>query len=70
MSFEKTYQVNFYNCGQNLRLSITSMLRFFEDFAITHSEAGGLGFLFYLKNNIAWFLSRWFANIESLPQMS
>jgi len=67
--FEKKYSVNYYNVDNNFKLSVTSLLRFFEDLAITHSDASGLGFEFYNKNKVAWFLTRWFVKIESLPKL-
>lgn len=69
MNYKKQYQVNYYNCDESLKLSVSSLLRFFEDLAITHSEASRLGFNFYTRNNVAWFLTRWHVKIESLPRM-
>jgi acyl-ACP thioesterase len=69
MKYEKKYQVNYYNVDNSFRLSLTSLLRFFEDLAITHSDASGLGFDFYNKNKVLWFLTRWLVKIESLPKL-
>jgi len=70
MSYSKEYDINYYNCDQNLDLSVVSLLRFFEDLAITHTEAVNLGFMFYEQNKVAWFLTRWLINIHSLPKFN
>lgn len=67
MSYQKKYDINYYNCDQNLELSIISLLRFFEDIAITHSDSVNLGFKFYNESKVAWYLTRWKIDVHALP---
>lgn len=70
MSFSKKYNINYYNCDQNLELSIVSLIRFFEDIAIVHSNSVQLGFKFYNENKVAWYLTRWLVNVKDLPKFN
>lgn len=61
------YEVHYYDCDAQKRLSVLAVLRFLEDIALRQSEAVGVGLAFYENEQVAWLLSRWDIRIHALP---
>lgn len=53
-----------------MNASIVSILRLFEDIALQQSESLGIGLEFYEENKVAWMLSKWEIEINSLPKFN
>ncbi|GJQ61941.1 MAG: acyl-ACP thioesterase [Melioribacteraceae bacterium] len=62
MAYERKYFIHNYDCDISGRLSISSMIKYFEDIALLHSEDVGFGMQYYLTEHVAWILHQW--NIE------
>ncbi len=67
MKFNREYFVHYYDCDTSLKLHVTSLLRYFEDIALLHSEDAGVGLKYYHKNKIAWLIYKWDIIIEDYP---
>lgn len=60
-------KVRFTETDQNQQLSLASLVEYFQDCSIFHSETVGLG-LNHLKSiHRAWIMNSWQINIEHLP---
>lgn len=68
--FEHRYFIHYYDIDKNLKATITSLMRYFEDIAILHSEARGLGLDYYDQNNVGWFLYKWDIQINEYPNFA
>lgn len=68
MQFTKDYEIHYYHCSADMRCSLYSMIRFFEDIAIQQSESLGVGVEFYNRERVGWMLARWLVNVERLPK--
>lgn len=67
MKFERDYFIHYYDTGNNKRLSIANLMKYFEDIALLQSENVSLGLNYYEQNDIAWLLFKWDIRIKSLP---
>lgn len=67
MKFERNYFIHYYDTDLNKKLSISSLMKFFEDIALLQSENVGLGLNYYEKNNVAWLLFKWDIRIKNMP---
>lgn len=67
MRYERDYFVHYYDSDPRRKATIESIMRYFEDIAILHSEHVDLGIDYYLKNNVVWMLYKWDIRIKRLP---
>jgi len=66
-TFEKEYEVQYYEIDFKGRLLVTSLINYFGDIATKHSQVIG-GSLEYLKEKgIAWVLYKWNIHIDRYP---
>ena len=65
--FERDFQVHFYECDANLRLSIFGVMRYLGEISLLQSEAVGAGFAYYAEHRVAWLLSKWDIRLHRLP---
>ena len=68
MKYEREYFIHYYDCDNNLQLSVAGLLKYFEDIALLQSEDAGIGLNYYNKHNVAWVLYKWDIIINSLPK--
>ncbi|MBL1213061.1 MAG: acyl-ACP thioesterase [Ignavibacteriae bacterium] len=68
--FEHKYFIHYYDIDKNRKATITSLMRYFEDIAILHSESRGLGLDYYDENNVGWFLYKWDIQISEYPNFA
>ena len=67
-SFEHTYRVRYFETGRNQELSITSLMRYFEELALFQSEAAGVGFDYYHRHQVIWMLHQYDIRINRMPR--
>lgn len=67
MAYERKYFIHNYDCDISGRLSLSSMIKYFEDIALLQSEEVGFGMQFYLAENVAWILRQWNIEIYDKP---
>lgn len=67
MTFTRTYDIPYYNVDSDRKLRITSLIQYFEDMAIRHSEKCGIGLDFYEEHKIAWVLAKWDIEVVKYP---
>lgn len=68
MKFERNYFVHYYDVDLKKRLSITALLRYFEDIAVLQSEERKIGLEYYKKNNVSWVLHKWNIQFHKYPE--
>jgi medium-chain acyl-[acyl-carrier-protein] hydrolase len=68
MDFSRDYFVHYYEADSSLRLTLPSLVRYFEDIAILHSSSVGYGLDFYRDNRCGWMLMKWDVRIDRLPE--
>ncbi len=68
MDYTRDYFVHYYEVGPSRRLTLSALLGYFEDIAILHSEARGLGLDWYEENRCGWMLIKWDVSIRELPR--
>lgn len=68
MKFEKDYTINYYLLDRNKKASIISILRLFEDSAISQSTEAGVSFEYYEKHRCVWVLYKWDLTINRYPE--
>jgi len=52
MLFERNYFVHYYDSDIKQRLTISSLMKYFEDVAILHSEDAGIGLKYYEQKKL------------------
>jgi medium-chain acyl-[acyl-carrier-protein] hydrolase len=68
MLFERNYFVHYYDSDIKQRLTISSLMKYFEDVAILHSEDAGIGLKYYEQKKVAWVLYKWGIIINHYPK--
>jgi acyl-ACP thioesterase len=68
MFYERDYFIHYYDSDLKKRASTSSLLRFFEDIAILHSEDVKLGVDYYSENHVGWVLYKWDIKIKRYPE--
>lgn len=66
--FEHTYRIRYFETGRNHELSITSLMRYFEELALFQSEANGVGFAYYDRHHVIWMLHQYDIRINRMPR--
>ncbi len=67
MEYSRDYFVHYYEVDANRRLTLPSLVKYFEDVAILHSASRGFGLEYYAENHCVWLLMKWSITIHSLP---
>jgi medium-chain acyl-[acyl-carrier-protein] hydrolase len=70
MDYSREYLVHYYEADSDRRLTLPSLMRYFEDIAILHSESLGLGLDYYENNSCGWMLMKWDVAIRKLPRFA
>lgn len=68
MFYERDYFIHYYDSDLKKQAAIQSLLRFFEDIAILHSEHVKLGIDYYHRHNVGWVLYKWDIKIIRYPE--
>lgn len=66
-TFEKEYEVQYYEIDVNGKLLVTSLMNYFGDIATSHSQVVGVSFDYLIGKHIAWVLYKWNINITRYP---
>lgn len=66
--YEKNYFIHYYDVDLKQRASIFSLLRYFEDIAILHSEDVNRGIEYYNQHHVGWVLYKWDIKITKYPE--
>lgn len=67
MIYSRNYLVHYYEIDRRRRLTLPTLIHYFEDIAILNSEAQGLTLDYYEKNNCGWMLLKWDIKIHRMP---
>lgn len=67
MLFEKEYKVRYSEVGENLRVTLPSLVAYLQDTAMFHSDSVGMGVGDISSGGRAWLLSNWHIKIEKYP---
>ena len=68
MWYERDYFVHYYDIDLKKKASILSLLRYFEDIAILHSEHVNRGIEYYSQHHVGWVLYKWDIKIKKYPE--
>ncbi len=68
--YSNTYHVRSYECDRNNNLRLVTLMNIFQDMAVLHADAMGLGFDYCLSKGLAWVGSNYEVQIERLPKMN
>lgn len=66
---EENYLVHYYDVDSSKKLSVASMVNYFQDIAIIQSERLKRGVKYLHENKIAWVLYKWKFSVHRLPDM-
>jgi medium-chain acyl-[acyl-carrier-protein] hydrolase len=66
--FDHTYRIRYFETGRSQELSITSLMRYFEELALFQSEANGVGFDYYHRHQVIWMLHQYDIRIHRMPR--
>ena len=69
-SFSRDYLVHYYEIGRDCRLTLPSLMHYFEDIATIHSESVGLPLDHYLKTGCVFMLIKWDIAIRRWPRFN
>lgn len=67
MKFTKTFTIRQYECGLDLKLSLTSLLNIMQDVAAEHSVLLNVSILDLFNRGLTWMLSRYHISVERYP---
>lgn len=67
MDYHRDYLVHYYEADSRQRLTLPSLVRYFEDVAILHSASQGLDLAHYRDSHRGWMLLKWDIAVRSLP---
>jgi medium-chain acyl-[acyl-carrier-protein] hydrolase len=67
MEYSRKYLVHYYELDAKRRLSLPSLIHYFEDLAMLNSEAEGLTLDYYDKNEKGWMLFKWDIKVTRYP---
>lgn len=65
---KKDYEVHLYEIDYNKKVTITSIMQYFEDIATYQSDELGIGIDYLMKNKIAWVLYKWDIHMDKYPE--
>ncbi len=68
MLYTRNFFVHSYETDTNLKLSIASIMRYFEDVAFLQSEGLNIGMDYYNAQNVGWVIYKWKINIHRYPK--
>ncbi len=66
--FEKEYSVRYSEVAQNGKLSLSSLVSYFQDTTMFHSDSVGQGINSFRDKNLAWLLESWHIKINEYPK--
>lgn len=66
--FEQSYRIRYFETDRNQELTITSLMRYFEELALFQSEATGVGFDYYNRHHVIWMLHQYDIQIGRIPR--
>lgn len=67
MTYSRDYLVHYYEIDKKRKLSIPSLIHYFEDIALLNSEERTLTLDYYDENKLGWMLIQWEIVINRLP---
>ena len=67
MVFSRDYLVHYYEADAMRRLTLPSLVQYFEDIAILHSASRGMDLEFFKEHHCGWMLLKWNIEVERLP---
>lgn len=67
--FIKEYEVHYYEVNRYVEASLTTILNYLEDVAISHSKAAGYGVERLRAESIGWILRRWIVKMHRYPRL-
>jgi medium-chain acyl-[acyl-carrier-protein] hydrolase len=68
MDYSRDYLVHYYEADSSRRLTLPTLVQYFEDIAILHSSSKGLDLAYYDANRCGWMLLKWDIEIHRLPE--
>ena len=68
-TYEKEYEIHYYEIDYKKRVLITSIVDFLGDVAMVQSEKLGIGIDYLNKNNLAWVLYKWNIDMYKYPML-
>ena len=66
--FEKEYHVYYYEVDSNLNCKIESLMNYFMEIGMQHSESLGVGIDYLQKENLSWIFYKYKINIKRYPK--
>jgi medium-chain acyl-[acyl-carrier-protein] hydrolase len=67
VEYSRNYLVHYYELDAKRKLSLPSLIHYFEDLAMLNSEAEGLTLDYYDRNERGWMLFKWDIKIVRYP---
>lgn len=65
--FSKEYEIHYFEIDKFKEATPVSLLHYFEDAAISHTEAAGHGIDSLKADKVGWVLNRWFLKSDQYP---
>ena len=66
-TFRKKFQVHYYEVNNHEEANIASVLNYFQETSISHSESIGNGVPILSENNLGWVIIQWYVEVKRYP---
>lgn len=70
MSYEKVYEVHYYECDKDLNCTIESILNFLGDIGSKHAESLNVGMTYLTEKNLTWVFYKYNIKVNRYPKYS
>jgi medium-chain acyl-[acyl-carrier-protein] hydrolase len=70
MAYSRNYLIHYYEINKKKKLTIPTLLHYFEDIAILNSEANGFSLDYYDETNTGFMLIKWDITVRSWPKFN
>lgn len=67
LAAEKQYEIHYYEVDSNMKITMTSIVNFFQDIFIYRSEISGVEINYVYNMNLTWIICKWDINVYEFP---
>ena len=68
ISYEKMYEIHYYECDKNLNCTLESIMNFLGDVGNKHAESLNVGMEYLTERNLTWVFYKYNIKINRYPK--
>ena len=68
ISYEKMYEIHYYECDKNLNCTLESIMNFLGDVGNKHAESLNVGMDYLTERNITWVFYKYNIKVNRYPE--